>query len=89
VRPTEEQINEAQTRAAHRAIEVFVESLREELDKLGCTTIIGALGRSEHVHYCFFTGEDKGICKYTFVFDDSPFAISAALASLKKRTPGR
>jgi hypothetical protein len=82
--PTKEQINAAETTAAHRAMEVFVEVLREELGKLGCKTIIGALGRTEHVHYIFFSGEEKGVAKYTFVFDDSPFAMTAALDHLKK-----
>lgn len=75
---------EAESRAAHLAIEVFMETLHEELGELGARTVMEVLGRTEHVHYALVTGEVKGVIRFGIVFDDSPTAVSAVLSRMKK-----
>jgi hypothetical protein len=84
---TQEEINAAEALAAHKALEVFTEVLGQELEKLGCTTIMQALGRTEHVHYALLTGDETGVVRHTFVFDDSPQAVAAVLRTqMSERT---
>jgi len=84
MKPTQEQIDAAEALAAHIALEVFTEVLRQELAKLGSTTIVEALGRTEHVHYALFTGEQTGVVRHSFVFDDSPAAVATVLRTQMK-----
>lgn len=82
---TPAQINAAEAKAAHVAIEAFVNVLRKELERLGgqAGTLAEALGGTVHVHTAFYTGEEQGAIRYSFVFDDSPAAIAALRATLE------
>lgn len=81
----QEQIDAAETKAAHRAMEVFVEVLSTELEKVGgIDAVLDVMKASTHEHYALFYGSHKGVVKATYVFDDSPFAIAAALDRLRR-----
>lgn len=83
-KPLQVEVDAAESVAAHRAFEVFVEVLTAELTKLGCDNLVETMGRREHVHTaCFFTedGVARGVVRYKFVFDDRHFAVTAVLAT--------
>ncbi len=81
---TQEAIDAAETLAARRAAEVYFETLHQELGRLGCATIMGALGGTTHVHRALVDGTLKGAVVYTFRFDDSPEAVRDAVAAAKR-----
>lgn len=84
----EEAFRNAETKAAHKAGEVFMETLRDELRKIGgVSTVMEALGTTEHIHYAIVLGEKKGVVRYTFLFDDSPATVTA-VEKFTQRGPG-
>ena len=73
--------NQAETKAAHAAAEVFMETLRAELEKAGGVgTVMEALGTTMHVHTALVVGERPGVIVYGFRFDESPEAVAKARA---------
>ena len=82
----QKRIDDAESIAAHRAGEVYLETLCAELGKLGgVATVMGALGTTTHVHYALVDGEAKGVIRYTFQFHDSPAAVRAVIEAKAKR----
>ncbi len=81
--PTNEQIEEAETKAAHEAIKVFATTLQGELDAIGAGgDVLGILGRTMHVHYMVWcdTAERAGcVCRFAIEFQPkTPFTPKKA-----------
>jgi hypothetical protein len=63
----------------------FVDTLKEELVKIGVTSIIDALKGTEHVHVALIVGDFACAIRHTVVFEDAPLAIQAALQAARLR----
>jgi hypothetical protein len=79
------ELEAAEATAAHAAIECFMQTLRNELEKLHEATILGALGDTSHVHYTLVAGGVRGVIKFTVTFDASEAAAVTVLTSAAKR----
>lgn len=74
-RPASTPVERAETKAARRAMEVYVETLHQALAEAGESTVMEAIGTSRHEHLALVTGAAKGIIRATYVFDASPDAV--------------
>ena len=81
---TADEIENAESEAAHRAIEVYFAVLGEKLDAAG-VPVMKVLGGTTHVHGSVCLGDATGIVEFTIRFDDSPTAVGYALTMAKQR----
>jgi hypothetical protein len=84
--PTPKQLEQLESEAAHKALEVFVTALQEGLEKLGGINAVEAFIGTEHVHYTLLMGGPRPvIAKYTIEFQASNTAVQAALRQARQR----
>lgn len=83
---TAKQLDDLESEAAHKALEVFVTTLQEGIEKLGGTNGAEALIGTEHAHYTLLMGGPRPILvKYTIEFHVGNTAMQAALRQAQRR----
>lgn len=82
---TTEQLEEAEKVAGRKAMSVYMETLKEELEKLGCANVLEEYAKTTHMHYALVVGTVPGIIKHTIEFHLKPSSVETVLRMARER----